>query len=91
MPAPLVFVGFPALLALVINILANRFVRRGEEERSQMWLAIVAALGSAILALLAIGLPLDERVLWGRLMISSSFAVLGRTLLKTRPMTLTRR
>jgi formate hydrogenlyase subunit 3/multisubunit Na+/H+ antiporter MnhD subunit len=80
MAAPLLFVGLPALLAVAVYWLADRPPRRVRPERLNLWLAVAAAAGAACLTLLAIWLPLDERVLWGRLMISSSYSLLGRTL-----------
>jgi len=80
MAAPLVFVGLPALLAVAVYWLADRPPRRVPKEHLNLWLALAAAACAACLALLAIALPLDQRVLWGRLTISSSFPILGRTL-----------
>jgi NADH-quinone oxidoreductase subunit N len=80
MPAPLLFIGLPVLLALGLLGVAARWSRPdrwGPLERS---LALTAAAGAVGLAALALRLPLDERVLWGRVEFSSSYAILGRTL-----------
>ena len=79
MPAPLLFVGIPLLLALVIHRLSARWSRPDADERLKKSVAVLAALVAVCLAALAVSLPLDERVLGGRLVFSSAFTLLGRT------------
>ncbi len=80
MPAPLLFLGLPALLALILLGVASRWLRPGTWGPFGRSLALAAAAAAVVLALLGLGLPLDERILWGRALFPSTFTILGRTL-----------
>ncbi len=83
MPAPLLFMGLPALMALVLLWLSARAPRPAAEGRREQYLAtleaVLAALVVALLAGAAVSLPLDEGVWGGRLVFASEFSVLGRS------------
>ena len=80
MPAPLLFIGLPVVLAFVLLGLSSRRLRLSAWGPFDRSLALAAAIGAVALAGVGLVLPLDTRVLWGRAVFSSSFAVLGRTL-----------
>lgn len=68
MPAPLLFILAPGLVALIVFVF-----------KRQRWLATGLAVGSTVLlGLLAVRLPLDET--WLGLTIDSTWTILGRTL-----------
>ena len=80
MPAPLLFIGLPALLALVFWGLTGRRPRLGAWALLERNLALVAAAGAVALAGLGLVLPLDVRLLFGRVEFASTFNILGRAL-----------
>jgi NADH-quinone oxidoreductase subunit N len=79
MPSPLLFIGLPLLLALAAYLLSARWSRLDPQARFNRFLAPSAALAAGALGVLAASLPLDQPMFGGRLTISSTFAVLGRT------------
>ncbi len=70
MPAPLLFIGLPILMAPVVYLL----------HRTKAVAIGLAAAAVLLLAALALGLPLGQAVAWaGGLTFSDSFTVLGRS------------